>query len=110
EVLNFGVPGYSFLQQMAQLEQRVLAFGPDLVLVTVANRQDQENFTVEQLLKAVTSGVPIPYPELEQIVRETGVRELAAPGVAVPTTALRRVAGAVGIHTRMPEAEAESRI
>ena len=110
EVLNFGVPGYSLLQQMAQLEERVLAFEPDLVLVTVPNRQEQENFVVEHLLKVVTNGVADPYPELDLILREAGVSEVAARGVSLPGATLRRVAQAVGIPTRMPTAEAQSRL
>jgi alginate O-acetyltransferase complex protein AlgI len=110
EVLNFGVSGYSFLQQMAQLEERVLAFEPDLVLVTVPNQQDQENFVVEHLMRVVTNRVPTPYPELDAILRETGVNEVAGDGVALPGAALRRLARAVGIQTRMPAAEAQSRL
>jgi len=33
EVLNFGVPGYESEQELAQLEARVIAFDPDLVLL-----------------------------------------------------------------------------
>jgi hypothetical protein len=95
---------------MAQLDARVLAFDPDLVLVTVPNRQDQENFVVEHLMKVVTNRVPNPYSELDAILRETGVDEVAGDGVALPGAALRRLAGAVGIQTRMPEAEAQSRL
>jgi hypothetical protein len=110
EVLNFGVSGYSVLQQMAQLEERVLAFEPDLVLVTVPNRQDQENFVLEHLMKVVTNRVPNPYPELDVILREAGVDEIAGRGVPLPGAALRRLAHMVGIQTRMPVAEAQSRL
>ncbi len=38
EVLNFGVAGYSMLEQLAMLEDRVFAFQPDAVFVTDSPR------------------------------------------------------------------------
>ena len=34
EVLNFGVAGYSLLQQLAMLEERAVMFQPDAVFIT----------------------------------------------------------------------------
>ncbi len=38
EILNFGVDGYSLPQQLAMLEDRVLKFSPDIVIVTHYHR------------------------------------------------------------------------
>lgn len=110
EVLNFGVPGYSLLQQLFQLEDRVLAFNPDLVLITVGSRLDVSNFTMEHLTKVVSAGVAIPYPELQVIIEQSGIQETLAAGLPVPGPSLRQLAQAVGIKARMPLAEGESRL
>ena len=90
------------------LEDRVLAFQPDVVLVV--NSPRLEEWLVSHLLHVVAERIAIPYPGLDALVRETGVVALANRGVPVPFDSLRTLAGALGIETRMPWHEAERRL
>jgi len=108
EVLNFGVAGFSLLQQLAMLQDRALRFEPDAVFITDSPRQ--EGPVVGHLLDVVSSRVPIPFPGLTGLVRETGVDALAKDGVAVPFQSARALLGAVGMKTRMPWSEADRRL
>jgi D-alanyl-lipoteichoic acid acyltransferase DltB (MBOAT superfamily) len=60
EVLNFGVAGYSLLQQLARLEQTALSFRPDVVLVTDSPRLEQT--IVSHLMDVTSRRIAIPYP------------------------------------------------
>jgi D-alanyl-lipoteichoic acid acyltransferase DltB (MBOAT superfamily) len=108
EVLNFGVAGFSLLQQLAMLNDRALTFQPDAVFITDSPRL--EGPVISHILKTVSSRVPIPFPELETLVREAGVTELANDGLAVPFHNCRAILGALGVETRMPWLEAERRL
>ncbi len=66
EVLNFGVAGYSVLQQMLQLEDKVLALQPDLVIVT-SIPPDRGSIGIH-VKKALTLKIPIPYPDVQAVV------------------------------------------
>ena len=57
EILNFGVDGYSLPQQLAMLEDRVLAFSPDLVIATHYHRN--RDMTERYLAKIVWGGVDV---------------------------------------------------
>ncbi len=71
EVLNFGVAGFSLVQQLAMLEERAIMFQPDAVFITDSPRGNP--VTASHLLKVVAARIPIPFPRLDQLVRETGV-------------------------------------
>jgi hypothetical protein len=108
EVLNFGVSGYCLLQQLAILETRVSDFSPDVVFVT--DTAEARSTVVRHLLDVAEARVPIPFPELERMMRELGVDRLGDRGVPIPFDTLRGVASAVGIRARMPYSEAERRL
>jgi hypothetical protein len=70
EVLNFGVDGYRPLQELRQLETKVLKFAPDAVLYVAHNGAAYRS--VQHLAEMLAAGVPIPYPELQEIVARAG--------------------------------------
>jgi hypothetical protein len=108
EVLNFGVAAYSLTKQLAQLDDRVVAFSPDVVMFTDSPRLREP--IVQHIAQAVGAGVAIPYPALAKAVADTGIAPLANHGIPVPFDALRGAFGLVGIPTRMPWHEAERRL
>jgi len=71
EVLNFGVPGYSLLEQAAQLDERVLAFHPDVVIISLD--PDLESAIDQHLMHVVESHIPIPYDGLRAVLQDAGV-------------------------------------
>ena len=108
EVLNFAVADQSMLEQLVMLEERGAAFQPDVVFIA-----DSPNFRrpiVSQILTAIHRDVPIPYPGLEAIVRETGALAYGDPGYPVPFQGLRSAVDAMGVPTRMPGPEAARRV
>jgi hypothetical protein len=108
EVLNFGVPDCSLLEQLALLEEKALPFQPDAVFV--ADSPYFRRTIVSHLLLAIYRRVPIPYPGLEDLIRQTGALALADDGYPVPYQTLRAALATVGIRTRMPWSEAERRL
>ena len=108
EVINFGVAGYSLLQQLAMLEERAVRFQPDAVFITDSDGLKEP--VIAHLLNVIQSRVAIPYPELDALIRRTGVTALANPGFPVPFENVRALLGTVGIKTRMPGREAERRL
>jgi D-alanyl-lipoteichoic acid acyltransferase DltB (MBOAT superfamily) len=71
EVLNFAVWGYTPLQELFQMDHRVFAFEPHAVLYFAHYGAPWR--TPLHLLDMVRSGVPIPYPELRDIVARAGI-------------------------------------
>jgi hypothetical protein len=71
EVLNFGVPAYSLLQQVAMLDERVFAFDPDVVIVTADVRLVPT--LVGHLAQVTARGISVPYAALDSILRRAGV-------------------------------------
>jgi len=108
EVLNFGVAGYSLVQQLAMLEDRALMFKPDAVFIT--ENPHSNDPVVGHLLGVIAARRPIPYPGLEELIRQTGVQAVANDGVPVPFNSGRAILGSVGIKTRMPWVEADRRL
>jgi hypothetical protein len=108
EVLNFGVAGYSLLEQLALIEERAFAFQPDAVFI--ADSPWLHRPVVSHLLDAIFRGTPIPYPGLEDVLRRTGVLGQGAGGVPVPYQTVRGALAALGVRTRMPWSEAERRL
>ena len=105
EILNFGVDGYSLPQQIAILEDRVLAFAPDIVIAT--HYQRNRAMTERYLLKVVWGGYDVPYQPL--MVR-AGVANVERGRVAIPFDGGRALAKMVGIEPRMPSVEAAARV
>jgi len=108
EVLNFGVAGYSLLQQLAMLEQRVVTFQPDAVFIV--DSPDPARWVLSHLENLILLRINIPYPELNELVRPAGIESLGNPGYPVPLESVRAALRAVGIQTRMPGREAERRL
>jgi hypothetical protein len=108
EVLNFGVAGYSLLQQLAMLEQRALAFEPDALLLVDSPRAREP--LVGHLLGVLTAGVAVPYPDLARLLHEAGVASLAEPGAPIPFERARTLLARVGVRSRIPWPEAERRL
>jgi hypothetical protein len=71
EILNFSVGAYGIMQNVALLDEKVLAFKPNAVLVGV--------FSVDggrmgnYLSKLVRADLPIPYPYVREKLRQAGV-------------------------------------
>ena len=108
EVLNFGVAGFSLVQQLAMLEERALQFRPDAVFITDSSGLNGP--ILPHLINVVASRTTIPYPELEAIIGQTGVRALAGDGVPAPFHSVRSLLNAAGVRTRMPFHEANHRL
>jgi hypothetical protein len=108
EVLNFGVDGYSLPQQVALLEDRVFQFHPDVVIAThyQSNRAMTEGF----LTKVVFQGLQVPDDRLKALLARAGLLDTGRGGLPVPFAGGRALAHRLGIETRMPSVEAESRI
>jgi hypothetical protein len=71
EILNFSVYGYTPLHQIEVLEHKVAEFAPRSIFYV--GHPDDSRRVVHLLAEAVQSGKPLPYPELNQMVRESGV-------------------------------------
>ena len=108
EVLNFGVTNYSLLQQLAMLEERAVMFQPDVVIIT--SSREAQGRVIRHLAQVIVSGITIPYPDLDALIRRLGIKTVTNPGFPVPFEKVRALLGTVGIKTRMPENEAASRI
>jgi hypothetical protein len=71
EILNFGVAGYSVLQHLTLLEEKVLSFSPDAVLVI--GHPTEEDTLVRNLAGAFLRDTTIPYDYLNGVIAEAGV-------------------------------------
>jgi D-alanyl-lipoteichoic acid acyltransferase DltB (MBOAT superfamily) len=108
EVMNFGVAGYSLLQQLAMLEERAVMFQPDAVFITDSQRN--KGPVTAHLLSVISSRVAIPYPDLDAMIGRLGVKALTNEGLPVPFENVRHLLGTAGIKTRMPWTEADRRL
>jgi hypothetical protein len=108
EILNFGVNGYALPQQLALLEDRVLRFKPDVVLLTESPyfRDGIGRF----LQRALWEGHPVPYPDLRDLLSKKGLYPLDTTGIPIPFAFLRAVSGAFGVDSRMSYSESRTRI
>jgi hypothetical protein len=73
EVLNFAVDGYNPLQELRQLETKVLGFEPDAVLY-FAHYGAPYRATLH-LAEMAAARIAVPYPDLQQILERAGVVE-----------------------------------
>jgi hypothetical protein len=71
EVLNFAVDGYNPLQELRQLETKVLEFRPDAVLY-FAHYGAPYRASLH-LVDVAVAGVTVPYPELQEVLARAGV-------------------------------------
>jgi D-alanyl-lipoteichoic acid acyltransferase DltB (MBOAT superfamily) len=89
EILNFATEGYSALDVLASLEQKIFAFKPHAVLYVV--HQLDAHFAVQRLSKVLDQNGPLQYPELIEFARKRGVgpgtQELVATRALEPGSA-----------------------
>lgn len=71
EILNFGVSGYTALQNLYVFDNKVLQFAPD-ALFYIAHPNENRRL-IDHLVERISKGVEIPYPELNQILQESNV-------------------------------------
>jgi hypothetical protein len=76
EILNFGIAGYTAIQELYQLENDILQFKPDVV-IWVGHHLETQN-VIRYLADRVSLGIDIPYEEINQILAKAG----AKPGMA----------------------------
>jgi hypothetical protein len=107
EVLNFGVLRYSLLQQLAQLEERVVTFQPDVVMIT--GHPTVAATMTDHLMEVMTREVPIPYDSLRSMLATARI-EPGSRGVSLPSDGLRSLARWAGMEVRQPTGEAERRL
>jgi D-alanyl-lipoteichoic acid acyltransferase DltB (MBOAT superfamily) len=107
ELMNFAMPGFSLIQQIAMLDERALAFQPDVVILTHhgSNRELMERC----LQTVIWSHYPVSYEPLQQMINQAGLGRVGRGGVPVPFDLFRTVAGWAGIETRMPHGESAIR-
>lgn len=108
EILNFGVDGYPLPAQLAILQDRVLRFAPDMIVMT--NYHQGAVMTERYLVKILSDGAALPDDTMESLVNTQGLREGFKKGLPLPYEWLRGIADRVGLSARMPEAEANARI
>jgi hypothetical protein len=108
EVLNFGVSNHAVTQQAMLLDERVLPFDPDMVIIADSPRMKRP--VVSHVMGVLSRRVHVPYAELTTLLESTGADQLGVEGRPVPFAAGRAVASLVGVPTRMPWSEAEARI
>lgn len=108
EILNFAMPSYSSLQQLAMLEDRVFGFSPDMVIMTV-HVSDRE-LTERALERIAEHGYAVPFEPVSRLIADAGLSDVGDGGLAVPFTQARSALGRLGIDTRMPFSESASRI
>jgi D-alanyl-lipoteichoic acid acyltransferase DltB (MBOAT superfamily) len=106
EVLNFGIPAFSLVQQAAMLDERVMRFEPDIVMMMSGSRPAITN----HLTMLLHDGRPIPYEDLRAILGSKDLLSFRAEGAPMPFATLRRTAAWFGIETRMPYQEAVARV
>ena len=110
EILNFAVPGYSPIQNLIVLEQKVVSFQPNM-LFYVAHQREEEA-AVMYLADRISAGVDLPYPELIEIAREAGAdpeatkaeneRRLQPVGAELLSQTYRRVVETSRAHGILP--------
>jgi D-alanyl-lipoteichoic acid acyltransferase DltB (MBOAT superfamily) len=100
EVLNFGVSAYSLLHQVAQLEEMVVGFEPDVVVLSLPAPFTARGNTVAHLQRVLEGGVAVPYPDLEALLGQRGVHRMTPDRRVIPFESMRTVAEALGIATR----------
>ena len=77
EILNFGVAGYSALQELLVLENKALSFEPNAVFF-VAHQREQD-LVVRYMADRVRARVDLPYDDLAEVVQRAGISEEATP-------------------------------
>jgi len=107
EILNFAVDGYTLPQQLAMLEDRVLQFDPDMVIVNHYHRG--RTMTEAYLGKITWKQIPV-CDDLRAILARSGIAQVDRGSVPVPTELGRALARSLGFNPRMPQGEFDARV
>jgi hypothetical protein len=92
---------------LAMLEDRVLQFAPDMVIVT---HYHQGRLMTERYLGKITwKGIPVE-EELRAILARGGIDQMDRGSVPIPTELARTLARSLGIDPRMPQGEFDARV
>jgi hypothetical protein len=70
EILNFAVPGYSPIQNLMILEQKIVTFQPNTLLYVAHQREEEAG--VMYLAGQISDKAALPYPDLIEIGRRAG--------------------------------------
>jgi hypothetical protein len=108
EVLNFGASNRALTQDVRVVDEQVLRFEPDIVIIADSPRMKRP--VVDHILGVLSRRPPLPYPGLAAILEATGAHALGAEGRPIPTAAGRALATMLGVPARMPWTEAQARI
>lgn len=106
EFLNFAVDGFTLPQQLAMLEDRVLKFAPDMVIVT--HYHPGRAMTEAYLGKITWKQIPVS-EDLRAILARAGIDHVDRGSVPIPTEIGRDLARTLGLQPRMPQGEFEGR-
>jgi hypothetical protein len=71
EILNFGIPGHSALQELYALDSQAMEFQPNAFLFV--SHQLEEEIIVRNLVGNILLGVELPYPYLDELAARAGV-------------------------------------
>lgn len=102
EVLNFGVPAYSVVQDLGRLRERALPYRPDAVLAALY--PGVQYFLMDHLSRAARAGQEATDAGLRSIMARHGYDD-AREGPDVPFGVVRAGLSWVGVSSRMPYPE-----
>jgi hypothetical protein len=110
ENLNFAVAGYSALQELMVLEQKVLGFAPNAIFFMAHQREEEA--AVLYLADRISVGADLPYADLIAIARRAGaeagatkveaVRRLKPFGNEIVSWTYRRIVEVSRSHDILP--------
>jgi hypothetical protein len=72
EILNFAVPGYSPIQNLMILEQKIASFQPNALFYMAHQREEEA--AVLYLADRISVGADLPYPDLIAMARAAGAK------------------------------------
>jgi len=73
EILNFAVPGYSALQNLMVLEQKSLAFQPNVVFYMAHQREEEA--VIKYMADRISVSADLAYPDLVELAHQAGVEQ-----------------------------------
>ena len=71
EILNFGIAGYTALQELYQLEQDILPFKPNAIIWV--GHDLEESSLIRYLANRYSAGIEIPFDAINELAAQAGV-------------------------------------
>ncbi len=71
EILNFGVNGYTLIENVTVLDQKVWQFKPDAVLLVMEPAEPRK--IGARIVLLTEDSIHIPYPEVNEFIKQAGV-------------------------------------